>query len=363
MVARPRGGSATRVRQVRSQRTCPVFPGHVVSYWHPFSVWCSPRAAPRRPPMARTHPGRTMPIGPTIPIDLTTPTAPTILIVRTTPTVQMIRTGPMTPIDPAGLLPAGRAMHMRHQGASPLTALPPMGAAIPTRTSAATAARAQVMEHPMSLPRAVRRMVRVRAVRAMVRVRGPGYGPGPGGPGGYAGPPYGPGPRPYDERHESRTYSRNEIVDTGHRFFGSLSQGLASVVEYAFKTAGRPNGYILGEDLGGAFIAGLRYGEGTLHTKDAGLHKVFWQGPSFGYDLGAEGARTMVLIYNLRDPSEIYNRFGGVEGSAYFVGGVGIQFQKHGDVIVAPIRAGVGLRLGANIGYLKYTRTPTWNPF
>ena len=92
-------------------------------------------------------------------------------------------------------------------------------------------------------------------------------------------------------------------------------------------------------------------------------HRVYWQGPSIGYDAGAEGSKVMVLVYNLRDPEEIYQRFGGVDGSAYVVGGVGLTFQKSGDMVVAPIRAGVGLRLGANIGYLKYTRTPTWNPF
>ncbi|MFA9549654.1 MAG: DUF1134 domain-containing protein [Hyphomicrobium sp.] len=158
-------------------------------------------------------------------------------------------------------------------------------------------------------------------------------------------------------------YSQNEIMHAGHGFFGSVSKGLASVVEYTFQKAGRPNGYILGEDAGGAFIAGLRYGEGTLYTKDAGVHKVFWQGPSIGYDFGAEGSKTMVLVYNLRDPSQIYHRFGGVQGSAYLIGGVGVQFQKYGDVSLAPIRSGIGLRLGANIGYLKYTRAPTWNPF
>ncbi|MCK5713625.1 MAG: DUF1134 domain-containing protein, partial [Hyphomicrobiaceae bacterium] len=158
-------------------------------------------------------------------------------------------------------------------------------------------------------------------------------------------------------------YSQNEILRTGHGFFGSVSKGLASVVEYAFQKAGRPNGYILGEDAGGAFIAGLDYGEGTLYTKDGGVHKVFWQGPSIGYDFGAEGSKTMVLVYNLRDPSQIYHRFGGVQGSAYLIGGVGVQFQKYGDVSLAPIRSGIGLRLGANIGYLKYTRAPTWNPF
>ena len=184
---------------------------------------------------------------------------------------------------------------------------------------------------------------------------------------------YGPPPREYDryaeppppdyDHYDDRTYSRNEILEAGHAFFGSVSRGLAAVVEYAFQKAGRPNGYILGEDAGGAFIAGLRYGEGTLYTKDAGRHKVYWQGPSIGYDFGGEGSKTMVLVYNLRHPSEIYNRFAGVQGSAYVVGGVSIQFQKHGHVVLAPIRSGVGLRLGANVGYLKYTRTPTWNPF
>ncbi len=159
------------------------------------------------------------------------------------------------------------------------------------------------------------------------------------------------------------TYSEGEIMRAGHGFFGSVSQGLASAVEYVFQKAGRPNGYILGEDAGGAIVAGLRYGEGRLYTKDAGEYPVYWQGPSLGYDFGAEGSKTMVLVYNLRDPADIYNRFGGVQGSAYLVGGVGVQFQKHDDVVLAPIRSGVGLRLGANVGYLKYTRKPTWNPF
>jgi len=134
-------------------------------------------------------------------------------------------------------------------------------------------------------------------------------------------------------------------------------------VEYAFQQQGRPNGYILGQDAGGAFIAGLRYGEGILYTKDAGTHRLYWQGPSIGYDMGGDGSKVMVLVYNLRDPSDIYNRFGGVDGSAYVVGGVGLTIQKNGDIVTAPIRTGVGLRLGANVGYLKYTPYPTWNPF
>lgn len=169
----------------------------------------------------------------------------------------------------------------------------------------------------------------------------------------------------YGERYDRSpsTFSEDEIISTGHDFFGSVSQGLAKVVERAFREQGRPNGYILGEDAGGAFVAGLRYGEGTLYTRDAGTFKVYWQGPTIGYDFGAEGSKTMVLVYNLRSPAEIYQRFGGVQGSAYIVGGVGLQVMKRDHVTLAPIRSGVGLRLGANVGYLKYTRSPTWNPF
>jgi hypothetical protein len=167
---------------------------------------------------------------------------------------------------------------------------------------------------------------------------------------------YGEAPR------RTRYYEQNEIIAAGHSFFGAISRGLAGAVEYAFKSQGRPNGYILGEDAGGAFVLGLRYGEGTLYTKDAGDHKVYWQGPSIGYDAGAEGSKTMVLVYNLSDPSDIYNRFGGAEGSAYLVGGVSVQFQKFGHVTLGVIRSGVGVRLGANVGYMKYTRAPTWNP-
>jgi hypothetical protein len=165
------------------------------------------------------------------------------------------------------------------------------------------------------------------------------------------------------ETRKGGTFGVEEIKDAGHRFFGSVSMGLAEAIEYTFHRAGRPNGYILGEEAGGAIIAGVRYGEGTLYTKDAGDERVYWQGPSVGYDLGAEGSKTMVLVYDLRSPGEIYSTFAGVGGSAYLVGGVGVTFLARGHVILAPIRSGLGLRLGANIGYLKYTRAPTWNPF
>ena len=158
-------------------------------------------------------------------------------------------------------------------------------------------------------------------------------------------------------------YSSNEILDAGHRFFGGVSRGLASVIERAFSTWGQPNGYVLGQEGGGAFIGGLRYGEGSLYTKNAGDLRVYWQGPSLGWDVGGEGARTMMLVYNLPATRAIYQRFAGVDGSAYLVGGVGITALTANRIVVVPIRAGVGLRLGASVGYLKFTPQPTWNPF
>ena len=158
-------------------------------------------------------------------------------------------------------------------------------------------------------------------------------------------------------------YSTNEILDSGHRFFGTVSRGLAQVVEKAFSQFGQPNGYILGEEASGAFVAGLRYGEGTLYTKNAGDLRVYWQGPSIGFDAGGEGARTMMLVYNLPATEAIYERFGGIDGSAYFIGGFGMTALTANNVVLVPIRSGVGLRLGANLGYLKFTPKATWNPF
>ena len=119
-------------------------------------------------------------------------------------------------------------------------------------------------------------------------------------------------------------YSSNEIIDAGHHFFGGISHGLASMVEKAVSQWGLPNGYILGEEASGAFVGGLRYGEGTLYTRNAGDVRVFWQGPSLGFDYGADGARTMMLVYNLPQTEAIFDRFGGVAGSAYFIGGLGM---------------------------------------
>lgn len=163
--------------------------------------------------------------------------------------------------------------------------------------------------------------------------------------------------------HRSNTYSSDELLNSGHRFFGNVSRGLASIIERATSRWGQPNGYILGEEGSGAIVAGLRYGEGTLYTKNAGDLKVYWQGPSLGFDWGGEGARTMMLVYNLPATESIYQRFGGIDGSAYLVGGFGMTALTANRIVVVPIRSGVGLRLGANVGYLKFTNRPTWNPF
>jgi hypothetical protein len=176
-------------------------------------------------------------------------------------------------------------------------------------------------------------------------------GPPPGGP-----PPQG-SPPPSEGR-----FSPNELVTAGHRFFGSVSRGLAQIVEKAVSQWGLPNGYILGEEASGAFIAGLRYGDGMLYTKNAGDLKVYWQGPTIGFDAGGEGARTMMLVYNLPNTAAIYERFGGIDGSAYFIGGFGMTALTANNIVLVPIRSGVGLRLGANVGYLKFTPRATWNP-
>ena len=157
--------------------------------------------------------------------------------------------------------------------------------------------------------------------------------------------------------------SSNELIDSGHRFFGSVSRDLALAIQKAVSRWGEPNGYILGQEGSGAFIGGLRYGEGTLFTRNVGDRKVFWQGPSVGWDFGGDGARTMMLVYNMARVDEIFSRFPGIAGSAYIVGGFGMTALGDGDMMVVPIKSGVGARLGINLGYLKFTPSATWNPF
>ena len=177
-------------------------------------------------------------------------------------------------------------------------------------------------------------------------------------------PPQGQQPLPPPQRQSNgSTYEPDELVTAGHRFFGNVSRGLASVIERAVSQWGLPNGYVLGEEGSGAFVAGLRYGEGTLYTKNAGDLRVYWQGPSVGFDWGGDGARTMTLVYNLPATNAIYQRFAGIDGSAYIIGGFGMTALNANNIVLVPIRSGLGLRLGANIGYLKFTQRATWNPF
>ncbi len=158
-------------------------------------------------------------------------------------------------------------------------------------------------------------------------------------------------------------FTPDDIRAAGSGFFGTISAEFAALVEYLFKSYGRPTGYILGTEGGAALLAGLRYGEGTFVTKRGGERKIYWQGPSVGSDLGLTGSRTMILIYNLASSDDILQRFIGVDGSAYFVGGAGVTVLKKGPIILAPIRTGLGLRLGASIGYLRFTASPRFSPF
>jgi hypothetical protein len=159
------------------------------------------------------------------------------------------------------------------------------------------------------------------------------------------------------------SFRSDELVQSGHQFFGSASRGLALALQEAIRRWGEPNGYILGQEASGAFFGGLRYGEGKLFTRNAGDRRIFWQGPSLGFDVGGDGARTMMLVYNMPFTDALYKRFVGVDGSAYFIGGFGVTAVAADEMVVVPIRAGVGARLGVNIGYLKFTSEPTWNPF
>lgn len=161
----------------------------------------------------------------------------------------------------------------------------------------------------------------------------------------------------------SDTYSSDELIKTGSEFFGSVAQGLASVVERTVSQYGLPNAYILGQEGGGAIFAGVRYGEGLMYTRNAGDRSLYWQGPSIGFDVGGDGSKVMMLVYNLPSVDAIYGRYPGVDGSAYVVGGLGMTVMKYANIYIVPIRSGIGARLGINVGYLKFTQTATWNPF
>lgn len=156
--------------------------------------------------------------------------------------------------------------------------------------------------------------------------------------------------------NDGGAYEQAEIVDAVADFFGITAAAAAELVERAFSENGRPVGYIRGEEVAGAIGVGVRYGEGALTMKNGETRKVFWQGPSIGFDTGANASKVFTLVYGLDDPDKIYQRFPGVSGSAYLVAGVGVNYQRAENITLVPMRAGVGLRAGANVGYLAYTR-------
>jgi len=161
----------------------------------------------------------------------------------------------------------------------------------------------------------------------------------------------------------AQTYGEDELVHRASDFLGVTAETVGGVIEKTFKDQGRPTAYIAGEEASGAFVAGLRYGKGLLYMKGRPAMRVYWQGPSAGFDFGGNGSRVFVLCYNLQYPDAVFRRFPGVDGSAYFIGGLGVNYQRADDITLAPIRAGVGFRLGANIGYLSYSRQRNIIPF
>lgn len=178
-----------------------------------------------------------------------------------------------------------------------------------------------------------------------------------------AGPPRPQPAMPAVDPAPAKSFSRDEIAQASQGFFGTISGGLASVIEHAFSTLGQPTSYVLGSEGGGALIAGVRYGKGTLFMRDGTRRELYWHGPSIGYDVGASGSKTLFLVYNLSQDIDIFSGYTGIDGSAYLVGGVGMTILTDGKVVMAPIRSGLGVRLGANIGYVRFTARPTWNPF
>ncbi|HEC12946.1 MAG TPA: DUF1134 domain-containing protein [Acidiferrobacteraceae bacterium] len=166
-----------------------------------------------------------------------------------------------------------------------------------------------------------------------------------------------------EKTNEADTYDQETVLKEAEAFFGKGAQGLAKIIEKAFKDHGRPDGYIRGEEAGGAVVVGVRYGDGTLVLKRGVRRKVHWKGPSVGFEIGGSAAKVFMLVYNLPKLSGLFHRYPGVEGSLYFIGGLGISYVKRDDTVLAPIRLGVGWRYGANVGYLHFTRKKSWVPF
>jgi hypothetical protein len=176
-------------------------------------------------------------------------------------------------------------------------------------------------------------------------------------------PPASDAERAAREASANGTYQQNDVLAAAEGVFGKGAEGLAKLIENIFKDQGRPNAYIAGREAGGAVVVGLRYGSGTLFHKVEGQRPVYWQGPSVGFDLGANGSKTFVLVYNLYDSQDLFRRYPAAEGNVYVVGGFTASYLRRGNIVVIPIRLGVGWRLGANIGYMRFREKSSWSPF
>ena len=159
------------------------------------------------------------------------------------------------------------------------------------------------------------------------------------------------------------TYKKDDLIGSAEGVFGKGAAGLAGIMEKILKDQGEPNAYIAGREASGAFVVGLRYGSGTMQHRVEGQRPVYWTGPSIGFDVGGDATKVFTLVYNLYDSQDLYKRFPQVEGRAYFVGGFSATYLRRGDVVLIPIRLGVGVRLGANIGYMKFSEKSKWLPF
>ena len=179
-------------------------------------------------------------------------------------------------------------------------------------------------------------------------------------PAGSLPPPGGP---TYNAGNKAASYDKGEIVKAASDFLGVTAEAAGGAIERIFADNGRPTGYIAGEETAAAVTVGLRYGKGLLYMKNRSALQVFWQGPSIGFDLRINASRVFTLCYNIQYPDAIFQRFPGVEGSAYFIGGLGVNYQRANDITLSPIRAGVGMGAGANVGYLAYSRRRNWLPF
>lgn len=195
----------------------------------------------------------------------------------------------------------------------------------------------------------------------------PSPAPDPGGP------PPAPAPAPADGREgafqrahaevTNETVANKDVLTAAEGVFGKGANGLADMIEKLLKDQGQPTGYITGREAGGAFVVGLRYGSGTLHHQIEGDRRVYWTGPSVGFDFGADANKVFVLVYNLHDTQRLFRRFPAAEGNAYVVGGLTASYMRSGDMVLIPVRMGVGARLGVNAGYMKFTQKSKWLPF